>query len=66
MTIVRSKTVTLPQTDDGRFLAQKYKEDMESEGLYVKVEHTTISITVTGFSTVDIPDDYVQRLKEAE
>lgn len=66
MTIVRSKTVTLPQTDDGRFLAQKYKEDMENEGMFVTLSNTTKTISVFGIFTGDVPDDYVQRLKEAE
>ena len=64
MTIVRSETVTLPQTDEGRFLARHYKEDMENEHMFVTLSNTTTTIVVYGIFTGDIPANYVKRLME--
>ena len=66
MTIVRSETVTLPNTPDGRFMAEQYKEDMENVQMSVSVKTTTTTIEVCGIFAGDIPDDYVKKLKEAE
>lgn len=64
MIITRSDVITVPQTEDGLFMAERYKKDMENAGMQVQIEQTTTMITVRGFFTGDLPDDYVRKLRE--
>lgn len=66
MTFSRYESVSLPQTEDGRYMAKQYKEDMENARMTVSVEETTTSVKVTGQFMGEIPDEYVKRLREMD
>ena len=66
MTFSRYESVSLPQTEDGKYMAKQYKEDMENASMTVIVEETTTSIKVIGRLMAKIPDDYVAKLREMD
>ena len=65
MTFSRYESVSLPQTDDGRYMAKRmYAEDMKNAGMTVSIEETTTAIKVIGYFTGEIPDEYVTELRK--
>lgn len=66
MTYSRYESVSLPQTDDGRYMAKQYAEDMENAMLTVSIENTTTSIKVIGRLMGEIPDETVAKLREMD
>jgi hypothetical protein len=66
MTFSRYESVSLPQTDDGRYMAKQYAEDMENAMLTVSIENTTTSIKVIGRFMGEIPDETVAKLREMD
>lgn len=67
MTFSRYESVSLPQTDDGRYMAKRmYAEDMKNAGMTVSIEETTTSIKVIGYFMGEIPDEYVAKLREMD
>lgn len=66
MTISRYESVSLPQTEDGRYMAKQYAEDMENIKMAVSIEETTTAIKVIGYFVGEIPDEYVTKLREME
>lgn len=66
MTISRYESVSLPQTEDGRYMAKQYAEDMENAKMTVSIENTTTSIKVIGQFMGEIPDEYVAKLRETD
>lgn len=66
MTYSRYESVSLPQTEDGKYMAKQYKEDMENALMTVSIENTTTSIKVIGRFMGEIPDEYVAKLRESD
>ena len=67
MTFSRYESVSLPQTDDGRYMAKRmYAEDMKNAGMTVSIEETTTSIKVIGYFMGEFPDEYVAKLREMD
>lgn len=66
MTYSRYESVSLPQTEDGKYMAKQYKEDMENALMTVSIENTTTSIKVIGYFMGEIPDEYVAKLRETD
>ncbi len=66
MTLSRYESVSLPQTEDGKYMAKQYAEDMENALMTVSIENTTISIKVIGQFMGEIPDEYVAKLRESD
>ena len=67
MTFSRYESVSLPQTDDGRYMAKRmYAEDMKNAGMTVSIEETTTSIKVIGYFIGEIPDEYVTTLRKMD
>ena len=67
MTFSRYESVSLPQTDDGRYMAKRmYAEDMKNAGMTVSIEETTTSIKVIGYFMGEIPDEYVTELRKMD
>lgn len=66
MTYSRYESVSLPQTEDGKYMAKQYKEDMENALMTVSIENTTTSIKVIGRFIGEIPDEYVAKLRESD
>ena len=66
MTYSRYESVSLPQTEDGKYMAKQYKEDMENALMTVSIENTTTSIKVIGRFMGEIPDEYVAKLRELD
>ena len=66
MIFSRYESVSLPQTEDGKYMAKKYAEDMENVKMTVSIENTTTSIRVIGYFTGEIPDEYVAKLIEMD
>ena len=64
MIIARSEKVTLPNTDDGKFMADQYADDMRNAGMEVYVKTKTEAITVNGHFIGDLEDKFVSNLKE--
>lgn len=66
MTFSRYESVSLPQSEDGKYMAKQYAEDMENALLTVSIEQTTTSIKVIGQFMGEIPDEYVAKLREMD
>lgn len=66
MIFSRYESVSLPQTEDGRYMAKQYKEDMENALLTVSIENTITSIKVIGQLMGEIPDETVAKLREMD
>lgn len=66
MKYARNERVTLPNTENGRFMAREYKEDMENVGMTVTMETYKEAITIVGYIYGEIAEEYVEKLKEAE
>ena len=66
MTYSRYESVSLPQTEDGKYMAKQYIEDMENALMTVSIENTTTSIKVIGRFMGEIPDEYVAKLRESD
>ena len=65
MIIARSEKVILPNSEDGKFMADHYANDMLNAGMEVSVEaSTTGTITVNGHFVGELKDDFVLNLKE--
>lgn len=65
MIIARSEKVVLPNSDDGKFMADQYANDMLNAGMEVSVEaSTTGTITVNGHFVGELKDEYVRKLIE--
>ena len=66
MIFSRYESVSLPQTEDGKYMAKQYAEDMENTKMTVSIENTTKSIMVIGYFVGEIPDEYVTKLREMD
>lgn len=66
MTFSRYESVSLPQTEDGKYMAKQYAEDMENALMTVSIETTTTSIKVIGYFAGEIPDKYVTELRKMD
>lgn len=66
MTFSRYESVSLPQTENGRYMAKMYADDMKNAKMTVVTEETTLSIKVVGRFMGEIPDEYVTKLKEMD
>ena len=66
MTYSRYESVSLPQTEDGKYMAKQYAEDMENALMTVSIENTTTSIKVIGRFMGEIPDEYVTELRKKD
>lgn len=66
MTFSRYESVSLPQTENGRYMARMYADDMKNAKMTVVTEETTLSIKVIGRFMGEIPDEYVSKLKEMD
>ena len=66
MTYSRYESVSLPQTENGRYMAKMYADDMKNAKMTVVTEETTLSIKVIGRFMGEIPDEYVSKLKEMD
>lgn len=66
MTFSRYESVSLPQTENGRYMARMYADDMKNAKMTVVTEETTLSIKVVGRFMGEIPDEYVTKLKEMD
>lgn len=64
MIFSRYESVSLPQIEDGKYMAKQYAEDMENVKMTVSIENTTTSIRVIGYFAGEIPDEYVAKLRE--
>ena len=63
MIIVRSEVYSMPNTDDGRFIAKHYEDDMKNAGLEVSREETTQTITLLGHFVGDLPDEIIMKMR---
>ena len=66
MTFSRYESISLPQTENGRYMAKMYADDMKNAKMTVVTEETTLSIKVIGRFMGEIPDEYVSKLKEMD
>ena len=66
MTFSRYESVSLPQTENGRYMAKMYADDMKNAKMTVVTEETTLSIKVVGRFMGEITDEYVTKLKEMD
>jgi len=66
MTFSRYESISLPQTENGRYMAKMYADDMKNAKMTVVTEETTLSIKVVGRFMGEIPDEYVTKLKEMD
>ena len=66
MTFSRYESISLPQTENGRYMAKMYADDMKNAKMTVVTEETTLSIKVVGRFMGEIPDEYVSKLKEMD
>ena len=66
MTYSRYESVSLPQTEDGKYMAKQYAEDMENALMTVSIENTTTSIKVIGRFMGELPDEYVTELRKKD
>ena len=48
MTFSRYESVSLPQTEEGRIMAEMYANDMKNAGFEVRMQHTSTQIKVIG------------------
>ena len=63
MIIVRTEIYTVPNTDDGRYVAQQYEDDMKNAGMGVSREETTKSLTLVGRFVGDLPDEIIMQMR---
>jgi len=63
--ISRFESITLPQSDNGQFMAKLYADDMKNAGMDVCTKNTTTSIVVSGDFYGDLPDDYIAQLMKS-
>ena len=63
MTYSRYESISLPQTEDGKYMAKHYADDMENAKMVVTMQETTTSIKVMGRFMGEIPDEFVAKLR---
>ena len=69
MVVVSNEKHTLPQTQYGIFIANKYEEDMKLRGMYVQRDESTLAISLSGSLVFSIPDETIEemiKLKERQ
>ena len=65
MLISRFERIVLPDTEDGKFMANQYADDMRNAGMDVNVGmEDSGCITVYGHFLGDFDDEIVKRMKE--
>ena len=63
MIMTRREIITLPQSEDGMFMAERYANDMKNAGMEVKRKDTTTAIVIEGVFIGDLPDEFIAKIK---
>ena len=64
MIIARHETITLPNNEDGQFMAPYYMDDMSNAGLTTYSTATTTCIVVHGSYVGDCSEEYIKQLRD--
>ena len=63
MIMTRREIIILPQSEDGRFMAERYQKDMVNAGMKIQRDDTTLSIKIEGVFIGDLPDEFIAKIK---
>ena len=66
MIMTRREIITLPQSEDGRFMAERYQKDMVNAGMKIQRDDTTLAIKIEGVFIGDLPDEFIAKIKVNE